>query len=337
MPIRGRLRRRCEPVHKVLASDVEWCTLVLARNERETWAVLPLRVLIGLIVLGARCRRRGGRRRGRAGGAGDRQLGLPERRGAAQSAQRRGGARRGADPHRLRGRPAGSISTSSACSMRCATSASRPNRPTSRSCSTPATASRSPARTTCCRSTPRLERERDLLYEALPLNLVMGEVAQAQKLGLVILDACRDNPLAEQLRRTLGPIRSRLVGDWPRAGGEPAERHDDRLRHPARRGRGRRQRRAQPLYRRAAQAHRGARRRAQPSVPQGARHGAREHRLPAGAAHLRRARRGAVLLHRAQAQPAAGAAAPRCRSRCSTTPGRPRSASGGRWTRTTIR
>ena len=57
-----------------------------------------------------------------------------------------------------------------------------------------------------------LERERDLLYEALPLNLVMGEVAQAQKLGLVILDACRNNPLAEQLRRVLGPIRSRLVG-----------------------------------------------------------------------------------------------------------------------------
>jgi uncharacterized caspase-like protein len=58
-----------------------------------------------------------------------------------------------------------------------------------------------------------LERERDLLYEALPLNLVMGEVAQSQKLGLVILDACHDNPLAEHLRRILGPIRSRLVGD----------------------------------------------------------------------------------------------------------------------------
>jgi formylglycine-generating enzyme required for sulfatase activity len=58
-----------------------------------------------------------------------------------------------------------------------------------------------------------LERERDLLYEALPLNLVMGEVAQAQRLGLVIIDACRNNPLAEQLRRVLGPIRSRLVGD----------------------------------------------------------------------------------------------------------------------------
>jgi formylglycine-generating enzyme required for sulfatase activity len=59
----------------------------------------------------------------------------------------------------------------------------------------------------------RLERERDLLYEALPLNVVLGEVAQAERLGLVVLDACRDNPLAEQLRRALGPIRSRMVGD----------------------------------------------------------------------------------------------------------------------------
>jgi formylglycine-generating enzyme required for sulfatase activity len=57
-----------------------------------------------------------------------------------------------------------------------------------------------------------LKRERDLLYEALPLSVVMGEVAQARRLGLVILDACRDNPLAEQLRQALGPIRSRLVG-----------------------------------------------------------------------------------------------------------------------------
>jgi formylglycine-generating enzyme required for sulfatase activity len=57
-----------------------------------------------------------------------------------------------------------------------------------------------------------LRRERDLIYEALPLSLVMGEVAQARKLGLVIVDACRDNPLAERLRQSLGPIRSRLVG-----------------------------------------------------------------------------------------------------------------------------
>jgi formylglycine-generating enzyme required for sulfatase activity len=57
-----------------------------------------------------------------------------------------------------------------------------------------------------------LARERDVLYQALPLSLVMEEVAQAKRLGLMILDACRDNPLAERLREALGPIRSRLVG-----------------------------------------------------------------------------------------------------------------------------
>ena len=58
----------------------------------------------------------------------------------------------------------------------------------------------------------RLERERDLVYEGLPLGVVLAEVAQAERLGLVILDACRDNPLADRLRRALGPIRSRVVG-----------------------------------------------------------------------------------------------------------------------------
>lgn len=58
----------------------------------------------------------------------------------------------------------------------------------------------------------RLERARDLAYEALPLALILEEVAQARKLGLVILDACRDNPLAEQLRAAIGPIRADLVG-----------------------------------------------------------------------------------------------------------------------------
>jgi hypothetical protein len=57
-----------------------------------------------------------------------------------------------------------------------------------------------------------LRRERDLIYEALPLTVVMDEVAQARRLGLVILDACRDNPLAERLRQALGGVRSGLVG-----------------------------------------------------------------------------------------------------------------------------
>ncbi len=47
----------------------------------------------------------------------------------------------------------------------------------------------------------RLERERDLLYEALPLDLLMGEAAQARKLGIVLLDACRNNPFVDRLSR----------------------------------------------------------------------------------------------------------------------------------------
>ncbi|MGI9492519.1 MAG: caspase family protein [Geminicoccaceae bacterium] len=58
----------------------------------------------------------------------------------------------------------------------------------------------------------QLKRERDLIYEATPLSIVTAEVAQARKLGMVILDACRDNPLAENLRQSLGPVRSKLVG-----------------------------------------------------------------------------------------------------------------------------
>ncbi|MDH3664864.1 MAG: caspase family protein, partial [Alphaproteobacteria bacterium] len=58
----------------------------------------------------------------------------------------------------------------------------------------------------------QLKRERDLIYEATPLNIVMAEVAQARQLGIVILDSCRNNPLAENLRQSLGPVRSKLIG-----------------------------------------------------------------------------------------------------------------------------
>jgi formylglycine-generating enzyme required for sulfatase activity len=49
----------------------------------------------------------------------------------------------------------------------------------------------------------RLERERDLLYEALPLDLLLGEVAQAGKLGVVLLDACRNNPFVDRVSRSM--------------------------------------------------------------------------------------------------------------------------------------
>ncbi len=56
-----------------------------------------------------------------------------------------------------------------------------------------------------------LARERDLNYEGVPLELIMTEVAQTKRLGVVILDACRDNPFSLQLARSMG-TRSSLVG-----------------------------------------------------------------------------------------------------------------------------
>ncbi|WP_404383077.1 SUMF1/EgtB/PvdO family nonheme iron enzyme [Caenispirillum salinarum] len=59
----------------------------------------------------------------------------------------------------------------------------------------------------------RLERERDLVYEAMPLDLLLGEVSQARTLGMVILDACRNNPFAERLMDRSGQIsRAAQIG-----------------------------------------------------------------------------------------------------------------------------
>ena len=49
----------------------------------------------------------------------------------------------------------------------------------------------------------QLERERDLVYEALSLDLFLGEVSQARKLGIILLDACRNNPFVERLSRSI--------------------------------------------------------------------------------------------------------------------------------------
>jgi len=45
----------------------------------------------------------------------------------------------------------------------------------------------------------KLERERDLLYEAMPLDRLMGEVSQASQIGIVLLDSCRTNPFIERV------------------------------------------------------------------------------------------------------------------------------------------
>src|SRR3954447_15238700 len=49
----------------------------------------------------------------------------------------------------------------------------------------------------------KLERERDLLYEAMPLNWLLGEVSQASKIGIVLLDSCRNNPFIEWITRSM--------------------------------------------------------------------------------------------------------------------------------------
>src|SRR5690606_21592820 len=56
----------------------------------------------------------------------------------------------------------------------------------------------------------KLELEGDVDFEALPLSLVLKQMEREAKTSLILLDACRDNPLARNLARTMG-TRSSLV------------------------------------------------------------------------------------------------------------------------------
>jgi tetratricopeptide (TPR) repeat protein len=51
----------------------------------------------------------------------------------------------------------------------------------------------------------KLASDRDVQFEAIPLDQVMASLEGARKLKLVVLDACRDNPFAPQMRRTAAP------------------------------------------------------------------------------------------------------------------------------------
>ena len=50
-----------------------------------------------------------------------------------------------------------------------------------------------------------LKTDRDIQFEAIPLDQVMASIDGAKKLKLVILDACRDNPFAPQIKKTAVP------------------------------------------------------------------------------------------------------------------------------------
>jgi uncharacterized caspase-like protein len=56
----------------------------------------------------------------------------------------------------------------------------------------------------------RVASDRDIGFEAVPLEQVLNAAERARKLRLVILDACRDNPFANQMKRTLS-VASRSV------------------------------------------------------------------------------------------------------------------------------
>jgi len=55
----------------------------------------------------------------------------------------------------------------------------------------------------------RLERDTDIFDEALSLDRILIAIEPAKKLRLVILDACRDNPFAKSMKRT---VATRAIG-----------------------------------------------------------------------------------------------------------------------------
>jgi uncharacterized caspase-like protein len=57
----------------------------------------------------------------------------------------------------------------------------------------------------------RLSSENDVDFESIPLNLIIKQMEREAKASLVLLDACRDNPLARNLARTMG-TRSSSIG-----------------------------------------------------------------------------------------------------------------------------
>ncbi|WP_426959405.1 caspase family protein [Muricoccus radiodurans] len=50
----------------------------------------------------------------------------------------------------------------------------------------------------------RIQRERDLSFEAVPIGQVLRSMEGAARTNLVFLDACRDNPLVRSLARSMG-------------------------------------------------------------------------------------------------------------------------------------
>jgi uncharacterized caspase-like protein len=58
----------------------------------------------------------------------------------------------------------------------------------------------------------QLSDETDLHFEATDINLVLNLMEREPRVNLIFLDACRDNPLSQNLARSMGSTRSTAVG-----------------------------------------------------------------------------------------------------------------------------
>jgi outer membrane biosynthesis protein TonB len=58
----------------------------------------------------------------------------------------------------------------------------------------------------------RLAKERDLSFETVEMGTILKQMEAVKRTNLIFLDACRDNPLARNLARSMGPGRSGSVG-----------------------------------------------------------------------------------------------------------------------------
>ena len=76
----------------------------------------------------------------------------------------------------------------------------------------------------------KLDSDRHVNFETVVLDRVIESMNGTKKLGLVILDACRDNPFLKRMRQTRS-VRSFGQG---LAAVEPSQGPDDRLRHQGR-------------------------------------------------------------------------------------------------------
>ncbi len=57
-----------------------------------------------------------------------------------------------------------------------------------------------------------LQDEADLDFEAIELNTILNQLERQPRTNIVLLDACRDNPLSRNLARSMGASRSTAIG-----------------------------------------------------------------------------------------------------------------------------